>query len=105
MVVPTWAFATRINKPLHWWGKMLPARLRMVLSSVWGYGLAATSLAWLTVMAPGIFGWFSGVNDPDAVLIIVFVFLFASVVLACFTFVCAIAGDVEDRKDSSRIAA
>ena len=46
-------------------------------------------------MELGIFGYFPGVKDPEAILNIVFGFLFGSAILACFTFICAIAGDIE----------
>jgi hypothetical protein len=93
--VPTWAFATRINKPLVWWKKVLPAGLRKKLSALWIYCLVATFIVWLTLMELGIFGYFPGQTDPDVILNIVFVFLFSSAVFACITFICAFAGDIE----------
>ena len=98
LFVPTWAFATRINKPLHQWKKVLPARWRKVLAALWIYALVLTSVAWLILMEMGIFGYFPGQNDPDTILSIVFGFLFASSILACITFICAIAGDMEEQE-------
>lgn len=95
LYVPTWAFATLINKRLSWWGKVLPFAFRKKLSALWIYSLLATSISWLMVMELGIFGFFPGQSDPDAILNIVFGFLFLSVFFACLTFVCAIAGDIE----------
>ena len=96
--LPTWAFATRINKSLHWWKKLLSAGLRKKLSALWIFFLVATSIAWLTLMEMGIFGYFPGQDDPDTVLNIVFLFLFSSAVLASITFVCAFAGDINEQK-------
>jgi hypothetical protein len=98
LFIPTWAYATRIDKSLDWWKKTFSARLRKTLSKLWMFGLAATSISWLIVMELGIFGYFPGQTNPDTVLIIVFVFLFSTVVLANFTFICGFARDIEERK-------
>jgi len=96
--VPTWAFATRVNKPLDWWGKMLPPGVRRHLSARWIYCLISTSVAWLIVMELGIFGYFPGQENPDTILNIVFGFLFATSLMACITFICAFARDLETQK-------
>ena len=98
LFLPTWAYSTRISKPLNWWKKILTKRMRKVLSKLWIYGLLATSIFWLTVMELGIFGYFPGQNDPDVILDIVFLFLFSSVILASFTFICGFARDIEERE-------
>jgi hypothetical protein len=96
--IPTWAFTTRINKSLDWWEKILSVRLRNKLSDLWIYILVATSVSFLILMELGIFGYFPGQNNPDTILNIVFIFLFSSAILACMTFICAIAGDIEGQK-------
>lgn len=98
LFVPTWAFATRINKPLHWWDKKLPESIKKTISGLWHYSLFATILSWLMVMQLGIFGYFPGQSNPDTIMSIVFMFLFSSVLLACLTFISAIAADIEYKK-------
>jgi hypothetical protein len=97
LYLPTWAFATRINKSLDWWRKLLPEGFIKILSSIWIYSLAAAVICWLIVMELGIFGYFPGQSKPDTILSIVFIFLFSTVALACITFICAIASDIEER--------
>lgn len=97
LFLPTWAFATRINKPLAWWKKALSKNLRNKLSSLWICSLVTTTVLWLIVMELGIFGYFPGQSDPDTMLNIVFIFLFSTVIFACLTFVCAIAKDIESQ--------
>ena len=97
LFVPTWAYATLINKSLDWWKKIFPAGLRKTLSKLWIVALAATAICWLIVMELGIFGYFPGLSDPDRILNIVFVFLFSTVVLANLTFICGFARDIEER--------
>ena len=100
---PAWAYATRINKSLELWKEILSERFRKVISKLWIYGLIATSISWLIVMELGIFGYFPGQSNPDAILNIVFIFLFSTVILANFTFISGIARDIEERKlDLSR---
>ena len=97
LFLPTWAYSTRINKSLDWWKKILTKRIRKVFSRLWIYGLVLTLVSWLIVMELGIFGYFPGQTDPDAILNIVFAFLFSSVILANFTFICGFARDIEER--------
>lgn len=94
--IPTWAYTTRINKPLTWWKKILPVAFKRILSGFWLYALVATTICWLTVMELGIFGYFPGQSDPDTILNIVFIFLLSTVVLANFTFICGFARDLEE---------
>lgn len=98
LFLPTWAFTTRINKSLDWWKKVLPIRLRKKLSTLWIYFLLATLASWLVVMELGIFGYVPGQDNPDSILNIVFMFIFSTVILACITFICAIAADINGQK-------
>jgi hypothetical protein len=98
LFIPTWAFATRINKSLDWWKRILSFQLRKKLAAMWIYFLIATLISWLVVMELGIFGFFIGQNNPDTILNIVFIFLFSTVILACISFISAIAKDIEEHK-------
>lgn len=97
LYIPTWALATRTHKSLKWWEKGMPVPLRNICSALWKYSLVATTISWLILMELGIFGYFSGQTDPDIILRIVYGFLFSSAILACITFICAFAKDIEDR--------
>ena len=99
LYIPTWALATRLNKSLDWWEKILSTRLRKIFSALWIYSLVTTTISWLILMELGIFGYFPGQTDPDIILNIVYGFLFSSAILACITFICAFAGDIENRKN------
>ena len=97
LFLPTWAYVTRINKPLNWWRKILSIRIRKVLAKLWTPMLVITSLSWLIVMELGIFGYFPGQMNPDIILNICFGFLFLTVFLANLTFICGFAQDIEER--------
>ncbi len=97
LFLPTWAFATRINKPLKWWEKVTSQQTRKFLANLWIYSLIAAAFSWLVVMELGIFGYFPGQTDPDLILNIVFGFLFATVILVSFSFICAFSSDINER--------
>jgi hypothetical protein len=96
--IPTWAFATRINKPLKWWDKKLSEYIKKSLSKWWLFFLILATISWLIVMELGIFGYFPGQSNPDIILNLVFTFLFSSVIFANAAYICAFAKDIEERK-------
>lgn len=97
LYLPTWAFATRIDKSLDWWKRVLSSQVRRKLAAIWIYLLITTVISWLIVMELGIFGYFPGQNHPDTILNIVYIFLFLTIILASITFICAISADIEQR--------
>jgi hypothetical protein len=98
LTIPTWAYATRINKPLQWWKKILSSKIRIILLKMWIPFLVLTCLSWLIVMELGIFGIFPYQTNPDTILNICFTFILFTVFMANLTFMCGIAKDIEDRK-------
>lgn len=95
LFVPTWAYATRIDKPLLWWRRVSSTASRGVLARLWKPMLVLTAFSWIMVMELGIFGYFPSQSDPEVLLNITFGFVLLTVVLANLAFVCAIARDVE----------
>ncbi|HPQ68163.1 MAG TPA: hypothetical protein PKW95_03480 [bacterium] len=93
LFLPTWGYATRINKPLSWWRKVLTPTASSVLAALWKPMLVLTALSWMTVMELGIFGYFPGVTDPDVLLNITFGFVLLTVLLANAAFICSFAGE------------
>ena len=98
LFIPTWAYATRINKSLNWWRKILSHKVRKLLAKMWFPMLVTTSLSWFIVMELGIFGFFPGQTNPDIILNICFGFVLLTVLLANVTFICGFASDIEERK-------
>jgi hypothetical protein len=95
LFLPTWAYATRISKPLAWWRKVVSTKARAVLAKLWKPALILTALSWSIVMELGIFGCFPWHTDPDAILNVTFGFVLLTVLLANTAFVCAFAHDIE----------
>ena len=99
LFLPTWGFATRIDKPLSWWRKVLSTGARSVLAGLWKPMLVLTAISWITVMELGIFGYFPWQTDPDVLMNITFGFVLLTVVLANITFICAFARDIEQNEE------
>ncbi len=78
------AVATRINKPLKLWRRILPDGVRPLLARIWPWTLAASVLGFFTVF-PGLIllGHFFGYNNADIVPVLTlfnFVMLFATII-------------------------
>jgi hypothetical protein len=90
------AVASRINKPLTWWRRILPAGLRRVLAKIWPYTLAAQVISFAIGLAIAIFGWVPGVSDPEQILAICWAFVFGGGLgLFLVSAVAGFAADIE----------
>ena len=85
--VPTWAFATRMHKPLTWWRKVLPRRLWPFLSGLWLVTLILATLAILIGLEIAIFGLVPGMTDPEQVQNTAMATVLLSAVLYVISFV------------------
>lgn len=96
--VPTWAAATRINKPLIWWRKVLPEGVRRVLAGLWPYTLATASVSFLIGLFIAITGFVPGVSKsrPELILTICWLFVFGGGLgTMVLSFVAGFAADVQ----------
>jgi hypothetical protein len=97
---PTWAAATRIHKPLTWWQKVLPERLRGILAKLWPYLLTIgviSMLIGLYIAITGNIPW-ADVTDPERILNICWAFVFGGGWgMFMLSFICGFAADIEDR--------
>lgn len=85
--LPAWAFATRMDKPLHWWRKSLPKRAWPLLSRTWVVFLAAAVGTMLVGLEMAIFGRFPGITDLEALANINMLFVFGSAILFVLAFI------------------
>lgn len=85
------ATATRINKPLKLWRRLLPDGVRPLLARIWPWTLAASVLGFFTVF-PGLIllGYFFGYNNADIVPVLT-LFNFATLLA---TIICGYAQDL-----------
>jgi len=63
--LPAWIVATRIHKPLAWWRKVLPEKVRRGLSALWPVFLVVGSVSFLIGVYIAVFGNVPGISNPD----------------------------------------
>lgn len=85
--IPAWAFATRMNKPLTWWRKVLSRSAWPFLSKLWIVTLVLATLAILIGLEMAIFGFFPGFTDPEAIQNAALTFVLASAILYVISFI------------------
>ena len=97
--IPTWLASTRINKPLVWWRRVLPEKIRQVLAKLWPFSMSAVLFCFLFALEIAIFGLVPGVDNPDTALTICWSFLFAAWILLVFSFVSGFAFDIQNQTE------
>ena len=95
-----WAFATRINKSLTWWRRVLPEGVRRTIARIWPWTLIASALLILLALEIAIFGYFPGVTDAEQLITIVMLSLGLGLVLYIFSGIAGIAYDIQQRPKS-----
>lgn len=90
--------ATRINKPLRWWRRVLPGKLRPALAKLWPYTLSTAFVSMLVGLYIAVTGDIPLVDISDAgrVLAVDMVFVFVGGLgLFLVSYVCGFAADIE----------
>jgi len=93
--IVTWAYATRMNKPLNRWKRWLKPKMRNNIAFLRPYALAATAICWLIAIEIAIFGYVPGVNNPDFKLGICWSFLFIALLLLNVSYISGFAYDID----------
>ena len=97
----TWAAATRINKPLTGWRKVLSASMWRGMAKTWPFTLTMGSLSFLVGVYIAITGYIPGVSDPDAILSICWGFIFiGGLGMYLLTFVSGFADDLSNQVEA-----
>jgi hypothetical protein len=92
--IPAWAFATRMDKPLTWWRKVLPRSTWPFLSKLWIVTLVLATIIMLIGTEMGIFGFFPGLTDTVAIHYTALFFILTSVALYVISFVAGFGHDL-----------
>jgi hypothetical protein len=98
--IPLWAVATRINKPLSWWRRILPEGPRRVLAKLWPWFLVAGAMLLVTGLVISITGYVPGLSDPDQILTIDWSILGIGYFLYLLACVAGFAHDIERQPSS-----
>jgi len=93
--LPTWAYATRINKPLSWWSRAMSKPFRQRIAGIWKISFVISSVLFLIALGIAIFGYFPGITDPEALLYTCWAGLLVSFILLHVSFISGFAYDIE----------
>jgi len=93
-----WAFATRINKNLTWWRKVLPQSIRKVFAKFWWICLIIFSILLLSALQIATFGFVPTINDPDMISKVMVYCVIGGLIFYILSFICAVASDIENRE-------
>jgi len=102
--LPAWAFATRLDKPLTWWGKALPYSSWPFLSELWIPLLVLATLAMTTGLEMAIFGYFPGLTDPVRIQDTAMLFVMAAAILYVLTFIAGFGHELRRKERNHQIA-
>jgi hypothetical protein len=96
--IPAWAFATRMDKPLSWWKKVLPRRTWPFLSRIWAAVLALSTLFILVGLEMAVFGYFPDMTDPQVIQNTSMLFVLISAVLNVAAFIAGFAHELKSKE-------
>jgi len=87
LFVPAWAFATRMNRPLKWWKKVLPKNIWPFLSKLWIVTLTLATVVALIGLEIAIFGYVPGMTEPQTIQNTSLMLMLASAILYVLSFI------------------
>jgi hypothetical protein len=96
--IPAWAFATRMNKPLTWWRKVLPRGAWPFLSILWIVTLALSSIVVLFGLEIAIFGLVPGMTEPERIQNTALMCVLASAILNVIAFIAGFGHELRRRE-------
>jgi len=96
--VITWAYSTKMDKPLIWWRKKLTGKRQELISRIWPYSLVAAVACCLVALEIAILGYFPGQTDADVILSINAAFLLLTMIFINLSFISGFAKDVGVRE-------
>jgi len=90
--------ASRINKPLAWWKKILPTKSLAPLAKLWQVSLIVSASLLVIALILATTGFVPMVTDPEVVLSIMLVCLGLEVIVLPLTFVAGFAHDLKAKE-------
>ncbi|REG10987.1 hypothetical protein [Pelolinea submarina] len=95
--IPAWAFATRMDKPLNGWKKLLPQRSWLFLAHLWRFTLPMAVILMLIGLEMAIFGYFPGNLSIEELMNTNMIFVFGSAIMFVISFVAGFGQELLSR--------
>lgn len=89
-----WLVSTRINQPLTWWRKILPAEISKPLAWLWPWSLVISAGLLVFALVTATTGFVPGVRDSEEILSIMLLCLGMEAIALPLTFVSGFAYDI-----------
>ena len=86
--------ASRINKPMKWWRKVLPVKVQKPLGNLWPWLLAIGSILFVFALQIAITGYVPGMRDPEKILMFMMFCLGLELIILPLTFISGFARDI-----------
>lgn len=102
--VPAWAFATRIDKPLTWWRKVLPRSTWPFLSRLWIVTMVLATVVMLIGLEMAIFGYFPGLTEPVSIQDTAMLIVLTAAIIYVFSFIAGFGHELRKRELKKRRA-
>lgn len=97
----TWAYATRIGKPLKWWRKILSGNFGKTISVGWVYSLSFASFSFIAALEISVFGYVPGISEPDAILAVCWGLLLLGLIFINVSYISGFAYDIENQREAA----
>jgi hypothetical protein len=94
-IILTWAVATRIQKPLGTWKKLLSEDARSKIARTWAGLLIVSGIMILLALELAFFGFFPGVADPKTLQMMCWLSLICGAVILLASIVAGFVNDVQ----------
>ena len=98
--LPVFGYSTRISKKLDFWSKFFPKNARRIIGNIWPLSVGIASVAFIIALEISIFGYFPGVENPDAIFTICWSFLGLSLIFIQASYISCFASDIENRLET-----
>jgi hypothetical protein len=101
--IPAWVFATRMDKPLTGWRKVLPHSTWPFLSRLWIVMLVLATIVMLIGLEIAIFGFFPGFTDPEGIQNMAMLFVLVAAILYVVSFIAGFGHELRRMRRNNRI--
>jgi len=94
-IILTWSVATRIDKPLFTWKKLLSENTRIKIAKAWAKLLIVSYSMILLALELAIFGFLPGITDPNTLQLICWSSLVCGTAILLTSIVAGFASDIQ----------
>lgn len=101
--IPAWAFATRMDKPLRGWRKVLPRNTWPLLSRLWIITLVLATIVMLIGLEIAIFGFFPGLKNPESIQDTAMLFVLSAAILYVVSFIAGFSHELRRMERKNRV--